>query len=133
MDLYINDVNNYGLCLNKENKDGITECHTPIIEQKDDHIIKIKNGRKNGNTQLTVFLNDFIINQNSIIAISKAYDLQFKNNNWEFKIKTANIIKLNEIKKLVITIDNSPSTANCEGSSDFILCKVNKDSQSDTQ
>ena len=70
--------------MNKENKDGITECHIPIIEQKDDHIIKIKNGRKYGNTQLTGFPNDFIINQNSIIVISKAYDLQFKNNNWEF-------------------------------------------------
>ena len=84
IDLYTNDVNTYGLCLNKENKDGITECHIPIIEQKDDHIIKIKNGRKYGNTQLTGFPNDFIINQNSIIVISKAYDLQFKNNNWEF-------------------------------------------------
>lgn len=121
--------------MNNENKDGITECHTPKIEQKVDHSIKIKNGRKYGNTELSQIPSDLTIYPNTIVvaAISRAYDLQFISNKWEFKIKTSNNIKLNAIKVLDILIDNNPNTANCEDSDDIILCKVNKESQLNTQ
>ena len=134
MDLYINNINSYGLCLKDENRNDIIECHTPIIEKKDDHEIVIKNGKIYGNTLLNGF-NDNIIYPNNIVivAFSKAFDLEYTNNKWQFKIKASNNIKLNEMKILDVLIDNKPTTSYCEDSNDIILCKVNEASQLDTQ
>lgn len=135
MDLLINDINSYGLCKKNEIKNGIIDCHTRIMEQKDNHIIKIKNGRIYGNIEISGLSNDLIIYPNNIVvvAISKTFDLQFRSNKWEFKIKTSNNAKLNEVKILDILINNKPTTANCEDSNDIILCKVNDFSQEETQ
>ena len=134
MDLFINNINSYGLCLNKENADGVIECHTQIIEKNDNDEIVIKNGRIYGNTQLNGFSDNIIYPNNlEVVGVSKVYDLQFNENKWEFKIKTSNNFKLNGIKTLDILIDNKASMADCVDTDDIILCKVNDAVQKDTQ
>ena len=136
MDLFINDINSYAICTNKINNDNI-ECHTASIENKNDHEIKIKNGRIYGNTELKDFPDNLIIYPNDIVflAISKIYDFKYVSNMWEFKIKPLNNINLAEEKAIDILIDGTAGTANCKDdtSGDFIYCKVNSASQANTQ
>ena len=136
MDIFINGVNSYAICTNKINRDNI-ECHTASMEKRDDHEIKIQNGRIYSNTELANFPDDYIIYPNDIVflAISKIYDLKFVSSVWEFKIKPLNDIHLTIEKAVDILIDGATNTANCKDdtSGNFIYCKVNSVSQTNTQ
>ena len=135
MDLYINDINSYGLCKDKGSNYGIIECHSPKLEKLNNHEIKIKNGLVYGNTQVTGLANDLIIYPNNIVIVpvSIIYDLEFSSNQWTFKIKSSNNVILNEPKQIKILIDNDEGIAICEDSENIILCKVNSASQNDLQ
>ena len=137
MDLLINDNYLYSTCNKNDLLENIFDCHTQKIEKLNNHIIKIKNMFPiNGNTELKNIPNDnFIIYPNDVILVkpSYIYDLKFNSNIWEFKIKPLNNIQIVENKKLNIVINNNQDYANCKENDDYILCRVNSESQQNNQ
>lgn len=124
IDLIYNEQKATGTCTFSEEKKFL--CSPDVNTQNSDDIFTISPNKESGSV---TFKDNEKISFNEYVKYLKAYDLQFINNVWKFKIKVESNIEDGTTVIIGVNVDNSPTTANCQLASLLLTCEISLDGQ----
>ena len=129
IDISFGDIKTYAYC---DTKDFIMKCKTKTTEDIDDDIYLLLN-KDLGSVEWKNLDKNLKINNLIFIGFSKAFNLNFNNGIWKFKIKSNNILDFSGNKLLDILISEKNGLANCKANDYILECEVIGDNQDKTQ